>query len=485
MKKIIMIVLILVGLLAAYTVFNQVDAGPALFDVGEEGLNPASLPDFLKSLFGPPSFEKNNGYYRLWTLTEPANVDIESDEVLLRYRRLHDPQYDNLKYIKEWYDSGDAWKLGEKYHGNYNEMNQKRKKILGENDRWTNAPANIMEDWGKVILENKAVVLELQSEFQAIQDRYQKLIDTEFFEDFTLVVKDSGLIYNSPVPDLLAWLHAGKLYVAVNMLEAMEGNWEQGVANLLAHIAFAKKSIKTSRTLIVNLIGKAVLRMTLQGLDSLMNQKECPKEVFQQVLDGLPPIRWREFGNGVQLLAEGFSISQSPLKEGGLFYQPNRTQQYYYDFFEALYLADKTPPYKWKSHPLENKNVKNGLFWWLQNPSGKTMFQKFLGEKTGKNLFVASFKGYAVKTFYDMTRIAAELHLNYTPDKPVKEILAGLETYRTLPDPCSGKPYIWNEEKQILYSIGFDREDNGGGESQLYKQIEGVDYAIPVILYLR
>ena len=225
--------------------------------------------------------------------------------------------------------------------------------------------------------------------------------------------------------------------------------------------------------------------MTLQGLNSLMNQKECPKEVFQQVSDGLPPIQWREFGNGPQLLAEGFSISQSPLKESRLFFQPNRTQQYYYDFFERLYLADKTPPYKWKSHPLETKSVKSGWFWWLQNPSGKTMFQNFRGERTSKNLFTASFKGYAVKTFYDMTCIAAELHLNYTPDKPVTEILAGLETYKTLPDPCSGNPYIWNEDKQILYSIGFDREDNGGGESTRYTQIEGVDYAIPVILYLR
>ncbi len=485
MKKIITIILILVALLAGYTVFNRFDAGPALFDVGEEGLNPASLPDFLKSLFGPASFEKDNGYYRLWTLTEPADVDIESEEVIMRYRRLHDPQYDNLKHIKEWYDSGDSWKYREKYHGNYEALKQKREKILEKNFQWTNAPDNILKDWGKVILGKKEVVLELQSESQVILDRYQKLIDTEFFQDFTLVVKDSGLMYNTPTPNLLAWLHTAKLYIAVNMIDAMEGNWEQGVTNLLAHIAFSKKSIKTSRTLIVNLIGKASLRMTLQGLDSLMNQKECPKEVFQQILDGMPPIEWREFGNGVQLLAEGYSTSQAPLKESGLFYQPNRTQQYYYDFYKGLYLADKTPPYKWKSHPLEHKRVTSGLFWWLQNPSGKKKFQDFLDEKFSKNLFTASFKGYAAKTFYDMTRIAAELHLNYTPDKPVKEILDGLETYRTLPDPCSGNPYIWNEEKQILYSIGFDREDNGGGESQRYTKIEGVDYAIPVILYLR
>lgn len=485
MRRIIIIILILLALLVAYTVFNRFDAGPAVFDVGKEGLNTDSLPEFLQSIFKTPSFDKTNGYYRLWTLTEPAGVDIESDDVFLKYRRLHDPQFDDEKYVKEWNDSGEAWQVGKESMGNYKEFYAKWKAGLEKGPRWTTPPSDIREDWGKVILEEKSSLLEMKSEFQLILDRYQKLIDTELFEDFTLVTRGSLVLYNSPVPNLLAWLHAAKLYVAVNMLEAMEGNWEQGVSNLLAHIAFNKKAVKTSRTLIVNLIGKACLRMSLQALDSLMNRKECPREVFQQVIDGLPPIEQEEFGTSKQLLAEGFSVSQSPLKEGGLFFQPNRTMQYYYDFFARLYLADITPPYQWKAHPMEIEPVVKGWFWWLQNPSGKLKFQAFLDNKVGDNFFVASFKGYAVKTFYDMTRIAAELHLNYTPGTPVKEILNGLAIYRELPDPCSGNPYIWNEEKQVLYSIGFDKVDNGGGDTTGYKQIEGVDYTIPVVLYLK
>jgi hypothetical protein len=80
-------------------------------------------------------------------------------------------------------------------------------------------------------------------------------------------------------------------------------------------------------------------------------------------------------------------------------------------------------------------------------------------------------------------KISAELHLNYDPDKPVQEILNSLESYKLL-DPCSGKPYKWNDEKQLLYSIGTDRKDNGG-ETNLYHKIEGTDFAIPVILYLK
>ena len=83
-----------------------------------------------------------------------------------------------------------------------------------------------------------------------------------------------------------------------------------------------------------------------------------------------------------------------------------------------------------------------------------------------------------------MLHISADLHLNYTPDKPVQEILNGLESYKTLLDSCSGKPYVWNDEKQILYSIGIDRKDNNG-EANQYKKIEEMDYPLSVILYLK
>jgi hypothetical protein len=487
MRKIIFILLILLALLVAYTVFNQFDAGPARFDVGEN-LDTSSLVALLNDLYPMPSFDKSNGYYRLWSLTEPPDVDIESDAVFTKYRRLHDPQLDNEKYVKQWLESDESWKYaqkGKKDAGNYTQYKQKRKEILDKSSEWTDFPKKVVDDWCQNLREGKESVLQLKSVYRLLLDRYQKLLDCEHFEDFTLVVKDGKIIYRSPLPNLLAWLHVGKLYLAVNMLDALEGNWEQGTANLLAQIESGKKSIKTSRTLIVNLIGKAVVRMTLHGLISLMNQKECPPGVYQQILDGLPPIQYEEFGHKVPLLAESFSVSQRPKKEGGLFYQVNRTQQYYYDLLAKLYLADKLPPYQWKSHPLENNDVKTGWFWWLQNPAGKSEFQAFVDAKTAKNFLVASFKGYAVKAFYDMVKISAELHLNYTHGKPVREILNGLKTYQTLLDPGSGKPYIWNEQRQLLYSIGFDREDNGGGETNHYKQIEGVDFAAPVILFLK
>ncbi|MDQ1354839.1 MAG: hypothetical protein QG657_5148 [Acidobacteriota bacterium] len=485
MKRVIMIVLILLVLLvASYVIINRFDAKAARFEVREQWDMPARAVQ-LTELYKPASFDKSNGYYRLWTLTAPPGVDIEADTVLDRIRMLQDPQFDNEKYTKEWLETKDSWLYASPgwKDDSYVPYKEKRKVIMDKGSKWLNFPEKVRDDWGRKLLEDRKTVLELKSTYGYLLERYQKMIDCEQFEEFTGGIKDGELYTDAVIPNLLAWLDVGKLYITVNMLDALDGNWNQGTANLLKHIEFTKKSIRTSRTLIVNLIGKALTRLTLHGLDSLMNQKNCPKEVFQQVLDGLPPIEQEEFGNSKQLLGEGFFLAQQAKKRGGLFYQVNRTQQYYFDFVAKLYLADKTPPYLWKEYPLATINVKCGWFWWLQNPGGKKDFQKFIDKKDGENLFVTSFKGYAIKAFYDMTKISAQLHLNYTPDKPVQVILNGLETYRTLLDPCSGKPYIWKDDRQILYGIGLDRKDNGGIDTTRYTQIEGVDYTIPVILF--
>ncbi|MGE5344155.1 MAG: hypothetical protein ACM3SY_22030 [Candidatus Omnitrophota bacterium] len=486
MKRVIKIIIGLLGLLAAYVVFNQFDSGPARLEVGEP-LDTSSMQVLLTGVFKPVSFEKSNGFYRLWTLTEAPEVDIESDAVITKYRRMHDPQFDNAKYINEWHDSGNDWQVEKKKNeikrGNYTRYFVEWKKIIGDDVKWMDFPVQYMDDWCGTLKEKKQTILQLTKAYRLLSARYQKILDCEQVEEFTMVAKGDTLLTDTPLPNLLALLHLAKLHLTSNMLDATEGNWNQGTANILAQIKFGKKLVKTSRTLMVNLIGKALIRMSLYGLVSVMNQKDCPRDVFEQILNGLPPIEQDEFGNSKQLLAEGFAVIQETKKKGGLFYQMNRTQQYYYDLFAKLYLADKTLPYRWNEHPLKSDSVKSGWFWWLQNPGGKIEFQRCLDSNVPKNLLVASFKGYAVKSFYDLTKISAELHLHYTPNRPVQDILNGLTTYRTLPDPCSGKTYIWKDDRQILYGIGMDRTDNGGGESTRWMQIDGVDYTIPVVLF--
>jgi len=458
MRKIILkILLILLVLLVLYTVFNQ-------FDVGEP------TPGFSLKDIPPATFDRNNGFYRLFSLVYPENVDIELDEVFDRVRQLFDPQFDNDKYLEEQ-DPSMYKKMYSPFYKKYRQLGRLELPTM-----------SVEADWTRYVLSIKERIKKVRSDLTVFLARYQKLIDCKVFEDFTLIRAES------PVPNLLAWLHAARLYTAVNLLDAAEGNWEQGASNLLDHLDFGKRTVKGIRVMITNLIGKAVTRLSIRAIASLMNQKECPKEVFQLVLDRTPPLKYEEFGSGTSFIGEAlvimsfykFEMKDKSLLERllySLFFQENRVKKVHYVYMSKLLKYEKTPPYQWESDLEPPKKFASGWFWWLQNPMGK-IFLDNIGHHSFKNIIL---KSYISKTYYDMLRISAELHLNYTPDKPVLEILNGLETYKEI-DPCSGKPYIWNEEKQILYSIGIDRKDDNGTEQRY--TFDG-DYVIPVILYLR
>jgi hypothetical protein len=244
--------------------------------------------------------------------------------------------------------------------------------------------------------------------------------------------------------------------------------------------------------------------MPLEAIADLMNQKECPTSVYEMVLNRTPPLKYEEYGSGKSMICEvvGFTFDyiDHPYKSNPyrpfnfweripliFFLQENRTKNYANEFYKQFIEMEQASPYQWKNDGIELYPFKVGPFWWLWNAGGKvllTSYNDYTGNhKKGEGLYAMIFKSYRKKATYDMVRISAELHLNYDPDKPVREILNNLESYKVL-DPCSGKPYEWNDEKQLLYSIGTDRKDNGG-ETNLYHKIEGTDFAIPVILYLK
>jgi hypothetical protein len=321
------------------------------------------------------------------------------------------------------------------------------------------------------------------------------MLENNIFQDFISIEADA------PLPNLLAWLHTAKLYTAVNLLTALEGDWDKGVSNLLNMVDFGKRAVKGSRFLIVNLISKAIMYFPLEAIASLMNQKDCPTTVYEIVLNRTPALKYEEYGTRTSMICEvvGFTFDyiNHPYKNEPyrpfnfweriplfLTLQKNRTKNYADEIYKQFIEMEQTLPYRWKSDRIPIKSLSTGPFWWLCNAGGKILLEGYSGYTTNeKVLYTLIFKSYRLKCVYDMVRISAELHLNYDPDKTVQEILNGLESYKVL-DPCSGKPYKWNDEKQFIYSIGTDRKDNGG-ETNLYYKIEGTDFAIPAILYLK
>jgi hypothetical protein len=472
-KKIALRVLAALVILAAlYIGFNQFDGPRPVLDLGGR-YDTSSFDNLVKSVFPPANFEPNNGYYRLWTLAEPLDADIESEETLLKYRRMHDPAFDNTRYLKEWNADKNNWRFEGDYRGPFKSYTLERRELLKKHGVFDSFSGTSIREWPQFVLAKKEYLLQLKSMFRVFLRRYEKLVASEVFVDFTLPRHDATL------PHLLAWLLVGRLYNTVNILEALEGDWENAVSRLLAHVDLHKKIVGTSRTILVNLVGKAVMREALYALVGLMNEPEFPDELYEKIARGLPPMKYEEFGT-LGLVVEGYSLCNP--KKGHFLMQPNRTGQYFCDYVAKLLECDWTPPYQWKFHPLEDIEVKTGWFWWLQNPVGKIIFQEKVKSDALKNLFTTTHKSYWLKAAYDMTRITAELHRAYVPGKPVQEILNSLETYRTWVDPCSGKPYVWNDQKQLLYSIGIDREDDGGVMD--FNTMEA-DYTQPVILYIK
>jgi hypothetical protein len=473
-KTIIKIILILLALLVVWVAANQFDAK----------LNPDV---FTKKDIPAASFDKTNGFYILWTWHEPPGVDVTSGPVLEKYRRLFDPQWDNETYIQQY----DYKKEREMYRNSYlKKYQQLGIKLEGVRDSTHNDVCEEVES-------KRSSLSPLDPDLQVFYNRCRLMIESKVFEDFISLKADA------PLPNLLAWLHATRLYTAVNVLTALDGEWEKGVSNLLDMVDFGKRAVKGSRFLIVNLVSKAVLKIPLEAVASLMNRKECPASVYEIVLKRTPPLEYEEYGSRqsliCELLAFSFDFIDHPYRTKPyrplnfweriplfLFLQENRTKNYADEFFKKFIEMEETLPYRWKSDTVQLETFKAGPFWWLWNAGGKillTTYNDYTGlHKKGSGLYAVIFKSYGKKAIYDMVRISAELHLKYDPDKPVQEILDGLDSYKVL-DPCSGQPYKWNDEKQFLYSIGTDRTDNGG-ETQDYQKIPGTDYAIPVTLFL-
>ena len=462
------IVIAIVAMGAVYVAFNQFD------------IEPEDLKNERIDYRGNPSYGTHNAYYHLWTLSEPPEVDIEGEETLNKYRYLYHSQSDYDKYWREW--------AGERHLENRDMYRKHWTKIIVSAKK-INVPFESMGDYGKQFLKNKEKILTFQKESEVLMKRYERMINCDVFEDFT------ALDASAPIPNLLIWLNVVRQYNRYYFLHAFDGNWQAGTAKLLRNLQFAKKANKGSIVLITNLVAKGALRHTLYTLSGLMNLKECPAEVFEQILTDMPELQYEEYGSspllGERIVYHDYNWDLVGAMEKITFLEKyllpfltteNRTFTYPRAFLLKIIERDKTPPYKWGTGTLTLKKTISGWFWWLQNPGGKIMFDKYIREAL-LGLKPVVYKTHLTKAIYDMVRISAELHLDYPPDKPVQEILNGLKTYRSLLDRCSNKPYKWHGEKQLLYSIGTDRKDDDGRYD--YKKLNDCDYSLPCILYLK
>lgn len=423
-------------------------------------------------------YGKENGFYRLWTLSEAPRINVDSDRVVMKYRHLFDPKFENEKYLQAWDHQA--------YRAGYAKYHRLRASILRDTVYdldWGTTPANSLV---RKIFNSRNRIFRLRDEYTVFLERYEKLMTCTLFEDITL------LRHDSPIPNLVAWLHISKLHDWLCVLDAREGNWDRAIERLINHIDFIKRVLKGSRVLIINLVAKGVMRYSLQYLASLMNQRECPPRIYNLVLDRVQPVSTEDMGSRIAMQADYISMADYVDRNlaldrdnlilriaAALFFQKNRTKKYIFEPYRDVISLEELPPYQWKTGLDEIRKKyskkKSGIFRWVRNPYGKYLAEQF----AIPNLLGTASKTYHTRALIDMIRISAELHLNYDAEKPMEEILKSLNSFKAM-DPCSGKPYKWNPDKQVLYSLGVDRDDDNGTVS--YNTNYDTDYILPIVL---
>jgi hypothetical protein len=453
-KNIFQVMLPVAVFLFLFVFVNQVDTS-----------KPANM--FSQADLLPVSFDKSNGFYRLWSLAESTEEDVESETVINKYRRLFDPKYDNERFIKKFDYRA--------YKQTTGEMTNKIKLNIG-------ATRGIRTDIWQYLSSSETNLENIEQEHRILLDRYRELVNTEIIEDFSSIRQ-----WNQPTFNHLAWLKIAKLFIAVNAKNAVDGQWEEGVSNLVAHVVFSRKVVNGSRITITNLLGKAVARFSLEMLVALMNRDDCPQEVYKLILEGLPPLKPGDFGTKNSCIFEALMFDQfldkaiyNEIQEKGdffqqmayhLFTQKNRTVKKFYQYTTELIDFETTLPYRWKRE-IPNDSERKQAFWWFFNPGGQQILNEWK-----VNYHSILYKTFQTKTLYDMTRICAQLYFKGVSGKPIEEVLKQLDTYKKTIDPCSGKPYAWNSQKQVLYSLGTDRDDDNG---RYDSSTLDTDFAIPL-----
>lgn len=427
---------ILGGLFVLWVGINLFDASPD--------------PDIytLKDL-KPATYDYANGIYLYHALGEPPGVNIHSEEIKRKYRDLQDP------------DS--------QYYTEYRKNRHSIYKQLFTNKKVRYLPYYFGQ-YESFLQRNKKLVRTFETDSQFMLERYRSMMQSDIFEDFSRTS-----IY-TPFPSLTLGSKLGDLYLQIQMLNALEGQWEESVTNILNHIDFSKKMIRGSRMMIFSLISKGTLKTSLRSLLFLMKNPDFPEPLYRTVLERLGNLKPEEYRNTNPLIAE-YLEHDSLIREAvsrkdaskfdrlvaKIFLQKNRTRNLYHRFYKKYARLLDTAPHRlpagWEeTFVKEVKSIVGGSLWWVRNPMGKYLFGQFPSYSVKHMIH----RSYEIKSIHDMARIIADLHLNHSPGQSLKETLKTLGTYQKLRDPFSGELYKWNEKESILYSVGMNRVDDNG-----------------------
>jgi hypothetical protein len=150
-----------------------------------------------------------------------------------------------------------------------------------------------------------------------------------------------------------------------------------------------------------------------------------------------------------------------------LFLMKNRTREYFRETLSWLLGLDAAPPFKWAGADGDPSPFGKGGLWWVWNPGGKLLYES-LDPAWQKR---AVERKYRTLALCGLVRLAAELRFGSGPASG-GEVPAERFEASAAKDPFSGRAYLWDPEKAVVYSVGPDGRDDRGDPT--------ADIALPV-----
>ncbi len=474
--------------------FRIILAALALFAliVALNRLDSKDLPDLYSDKDIPPSsLALDNGAYWLLFLGEPESEGLDIAAKIGTYREW----LDRLKRVERL-----SWRIPPKT------------KPLGgrywEDLRSLNFPSLPRFDWESFTRAEGGRLKSLRTRFSILVERFERMCASETIADFGY-----NREWDRPYTLYYFVTAVARFYSALQILDGEEGRWEEAPGRLLDELRLGERLVGASQSLFFYQLGRTIADVALEAMSGLINLPDCPDPIRRAVLEGLTPLsperftarncligdylwvkdrvkegdRWLQSELAFKELFPGHGGEQFRTTVGILFSRQfglnnylsfreasfqmflmkNQTLEYFRESLDWLLALDVSPPYLWTNIKEAPPSFKKMRFWWFINPSGKLLYESFDPVYEKRTIE----RKYRTRALYDLVRISAEMFLCRNEAEPSGIWLERLESFHSR-DPFSGKPYRWDKEGEVLYSVGADGRDDSANPD--------VDLAIPV-----
>ena len=318
------------------------------------------------------------------------------------------------------------------------------------------------------------------------KERFE-IMDRAISLPHTLDPDIASLSYDSPIPPFLSIRQLARMRVALAWLDFQSGKRQKALNEILKVLQVGQLMENSEGTLICHLIGNAIKRDALQMLYYMFSEADIPEETIYEWIQNLKNFSENTKSLGIsfkyeyrfadiliknpaeldKLVIDGKRTSHWFLRNSfirSFIFKPNKTRKSFLDYYRSI--IESVGKY------YNEINLVEPSFFALNSQWG--IVKSFLkGNLIGETIMAITIPNFNTvlerRCYTDLLVESSRLRLallaykqkNGNTPKTLKKLVP--EYLTEIPaDPFDGKPIRYNQEKNILYSVGKNIIDDGG-----------------------